>query len=135
MKLNYLFLFVIICGLLVIDTNSVRIKRKRRTIIEGYAHRFFKYMNLDKLEYKVEEKDMSDGGAEGEGKCNSIDDMNKYFFDVYRDSTSDPLDIETLIEYQVKRGERTSNAEIKQRTAKCNRRKVFFIFFTKQKNY
>ena len=61
------------------------------------------------------------------GNCSNREDVNSFFLNVYSNDTHSDLDqeeLETLIKFQIQRGERPEYYENKALYYKCNRKKV-----------
>ncbi len=136
LKLKLLFQLLTACvlttecfSLTLNDLNKLskqNIRTKRSTLASRVAKKLTDFVPDRYLDNYVDDPEYS-RKFEPIGNCSNREDVNNFFLNVYSNDTHSDLDqeeLETLIKFQIQRGERPEYYENKALYYKCNRKKV-----------
>ncbi len=140
MKLS--FSTVTICTLLLVSNallvfsygpQTHRTHARRRTFSRLIAEKLIKAFDFsapsELTETAKRDLELREAALRGAASCASLNDINEYFFEVYglelNATKQKKLDLDTMVQYQVKRSERrTEEAQAAQKIHKCSRKNV-----------
>ena len=106
--------------------NSVKGYRyqKRITIFDRLAQNIIQYFNIDKLLASENQESKSINYKSSSSKCDSIEKVNDYFFNVYSiNKTIDEEGLNQMIKYQNKGLKEESTQKLTKKNV-CNRKEV-----------
>ncbi len=114
-------------------------RSKRSKLAARIANKLLDFIPDRYLDKFYDHEQKNSRRFEPTGNCSNSQDVKNFFFNVYSNNTALDLDqeeLETLIKFQIQRGERPDNYENKAAYYKCDRKKVSsqFIFIPSLKN-
>jgi hypothetical protein len=103
-----------------------RQKSQRKTLIESLSHRIIKYFDINKyLSTRNEETYRTAYNTKNDKKCDSIEEINNYFFNVYgENNTINRIDLNNMIKFQIT-GLKEEDIEKKTKRKSCRRKEVY----------
>jgi hypothetical protein len=100
--------------------------QQRKTLIESLSHKIVNYFDVNKYLTFINEESFGIIKSNNEKKCDSIDEINDYFFKVYGENdTIHEKDLNHMIKYQIT-GLKDEDIDKKTKRKACRRRKVFY---------
>lgn len=132
--MNYLYLInliLIILTISIVNASSFnafnRLKKQksqRKTLIESFSHKIINYFDINKYLAITNEESNRITDYKNDKKCDSIDEINNYFFNVYGENdTIYSKDLNNMIKYQIT-GLKDENIEKKTKRKACRRKEV-----------